>query len=106
MSTGKNIVVSGAITLAEGALDHVREAIVTMQDASRAEDGCQDYTFSIDLGDPAVLRIAERWDDIAALKRHFTMPHMAVFQKALAAHPPIASDVSFFEVDEIPRPAI
>lgn len=92
--------------LAPGSLGSVRDACVAMQNASRVEDGCIDYTFSVDLGNEDVMRISERWASLDALKAHFVMPHMAEFQKTLAAHPPVSSDVHFFEVDEIDRPQI
>ena len=51
-----------------------------METASRAEEGCLDYTFSIELSDPAVIRITDKWATVEALKAHFNTPHMAEFQ--------------------------
>ena len=52
--------------------------------ATKAESGCLEYAFAIDLLDPGLLRIIERWSDDAALAAHFQTPHMAAFNQALA----------------------
>lgn len=83
----------------------MRDSLLAMQAVSRAEDGCQDYTFSTELDSPNTIRITERWDDLASLTAHFTTPHMATFQAAMAAHPPLNMAASFFEVNEIERPS-
>ena len=75
-----------------------------MEDASRVENGCHDYTFSVELNDPNIIRITERWDSIANLESHFKSEHMATFQAAMAAFPPKSSAVHFYEAQEVPRP--
>ena len=99
------IIVNGRFESSAGDIDALKAAIAAMESASRAEDGCDDYTFSVELSNPNVIRITERWRDMAALEVHFKTPHMAEFQKAMAAHPPTAADVKFYEVEkELPRP--
>ncbi|MDG2114553.1 MAG: putative quinol monooxygenase [Actinomycetota bacterium] len=99
-----NIVVNAVLEADEETIAVLKQPILTMQEASRAEDGCLDYTFSIELGDPEVIRITERWATMAALEAHFDTPHMAVFLKAMAANPPKGSRISVFEATEVPRP--
>ena len=71
---------------------------------SRAEPGCEDYCFSVELNDPGVLRITERWRDMAALIAHFATPHMATFGAALGAHPPKSVEARCYEANEVPLP--
>ena len=98
------IVVNATIKATPETIEAMREAIATMEAASRAEPGCHDYTFSVELNDPSVLRITEKWDDMAALGAHFGMPHMADFQAAMAANPPESVEAKFYEVTEVPPP--
>lgn len=99
------IIVNGRIETSAKNIDALKAAIAAMENASRAEDGCDDYTFSVELSDPNVIRITERWRDMAALEVHFKTAHMAEFQKAMAAHPPTGADVKFYQVEkELPRP--
>lgn len=52
--------------------------------ATREEVGCLDYSFAVDLIDPDVMRIAERWVDPAALDEHFSIPRVAAFNRTLS----------------------
>ncbi|MCB1842801.1 MAG: antibiotic biosynthesis monooxygenase [Halioglobus sp.] len=95
------IVVNGIVKSSPGDIDALSSAISDMEVASRAEDGCLDYTFSVELSDPQMLRITEKWASLDALKAHFATPHMAEFQARMGAHPPASMDISFYEVEEI-----
>lgn len=98
------IVVSAIIESTEADIAAMKEAIAEMEKKSRAETGCHDYTFSVELNNPTVLRISEKWEDMAALEAHFKEPHMATFQAAMAANPPKGVSASFFEATEVPGP--
>lgn len=95
------VVVNAIVKSTQEDIVALQKAISTMEAASREEPGCDDYTFSIELNDPTVLRITEKWHSVEDLKAHFEMPHMAEFQQAMGAHPPASLDVKFYEVQEI-----
>ena len=48
--------------------------------ASRAEAGCLDYAYSIDVLDPGLVRVTERWESREALDTHFKTAHMATWR--------------------------
>lgn len=98
------IVVTARIPAGADTIRALAPAIAAMEQASRAEAGCVDYTFSVELSDPTALRIVERWETLDALKAHFTMPHMAEFQLAMAQQELTGVEVSFFDATEIPYP--
>ena len=98
------IVVNGIITASEDSIAAMKAAIAKMEAASQAEDGCHDYTFSVELNNPAVMRITECWESMDALAAHFATPHMAEFQAAMAAHPPSSVEVKFYEASEVQPP--
>ena len=95
------IVVNGTIRSTEDDIRALGEAVAKMESLSRAEQGCDDYTFSIELNEPTVVRITERWTSLEALQAHFGTPHMAEFQAAMALHPPLEMDVKFYQASEI-----
>ncbi|MEL6661721.1 MAG: putative quinol monooxygenase [Pseudomonadota bacterium] len=79
------IIVEGYVRLADPAdLDRVRTAAEAQITASRAEADNLDYTYAVDLNDPAVMRVLERWQSWDALEAHFKEPHMTVWRDALA----------------------
>jgi len=94
------LIVIGTAKLGEGALEAGREALKTMVTASCAEEGCIDYAYSIDVLDPTIMRITEKWVDDAALAAHGKTPHMAAFQKALAGLDVAITEVTKFQADD------
>lgn len=98
------IVVNARIHSTAGNIEAMRDAIIAMQTASLEEDGCEDYNFSVELGDPGIMRITERWTGAEALAAHFQTAHMAAFQAAMGANPPKGAEAHFYEATEIEMP--
>lgn len=71
------IIVEGTVRIDPDKIESAHRAMQKMIVASRAEPGCIDYAYSIDVLDAGLIRVNERWTDRAALKAHFAMPHMA-----------------------------
>jgi quinol monooxygenase YgiN len=100
------IVVLAKVESSVEAIESIRGALVEMEKASRAEDGCHDYTFSQEIGDPARIRIVEIWESMDALRTHFATPHMAKFRQALAGSPPRSMEVKLHELgDQLEMPS-
>jgi quinol monooxygenase YgiN len=95
------IVVTAKVTSTQEDIVALQGAIATMEKASREEEGCLDYTFSIELNDSCVIRITEKWETVEALQAHFNTPHMAEFQAAMGAHPPKDMEVQAYDGTEI-----
>ena len=51
------VVVNGTVRTTPEAISALKDAIAVMERASREEEGCIDYTFSVEVSDPAALRI-------------------------------------------------
>lgn len=73
-----------------GDFEKVRDAASAQIAASKAEGGCIDYTYALDVLDPQIMRVLERWQSWEALDAHFKEPHMDAWRSALA-------DVKFLE---------
>jgi quinol monooxygenase YgiN len=68
------IVVEGTIRVAD--LKLARPRMVAMINASRAENGCIDYSYAVDIIDPTLIRVIERWESREALRRHLMSAHI------------------------------
>jgi quinol monooxygenase YgiN len=100
------IIITAKVEIDPAHLGELKAAVAAMETASRAEAGCIDYAFSQELSNPAIVRIAERWQSMEALTAHFATPHMAAFNKVLGARPPKSIDVKVYEVaKEVALPA-
>ena len=98
------IVVNAIIESTEADIAAMKDAIREMETKSRNESGCNDYTFSVELSNPNVIRVTEQWESMDALAAHFAEPHMAVFQQAMAANPPKSVSATFYEATVVPGP--
>ena len=74
------IVIEGTVRIPPARLDDARPAMEEMIRASRAEAGCVDYAYSVDVLDPGLIRVSERWESRAALAAHFKTAHMATWR--------------------------
>lgn len=92
------IIVAVEVHVAAGAAEHAKEAIAKMETATRAEEGCITYAFSVDLSDPTTIRVIERWRSIDDIKAHMASPHMAEFNRAIMAIGPTGLDVKAYEI--------
>ena len=94
------LVITAVVQSSAADIEALKDALAEMETASRAEEGCQDYTFLQELSNPDVLRINARWESMEALQKHFATPHMAKFNEAMAAHPPKSMDLAINELGE------
>ncbi len=76
------IIVAGTVRIDPAKLGQAREIMERMIAASRKEDGCIEYGYSVDVLDPKVVHVFEAWRDMNALQRHFKTPHLAEWRAA------------------------
>jgi quinol monooxygenase YgiN len=78
------VAVIGEFRLPAEAMAEAREPMARVIEATRAEDGCQLYSYAEDVLDPGLVRVCERWDSREALAAHLAAPHMKVWQEERA----------------------
>ena len=91
------VVIHGRMTIRPKMLEETRSAAIQMGEASRADPGCNEYLFTQDLVDPAVLILAEEWASAEALQAHMATPRFASFSELLARV--IAAQPDFLRFD-------
>jgi quinol monooxygenase YgiN len=74
------IVIEGTIRVAD--ITRARPHVEAMIAASRAELGCIDYAYAIDVLDPGLVRVSERWESRAALAAHAASAHLQAWRAA------------------------
>jgi quinol monooxygenase YgiN len=97
------LLIIGTIRLPPENLALARPVMAEMLRASRAEDGCLDYSYAEDVIEPGLIHVSELWRDQEALDRHFASPHIARWR---AAWPDLGigeRNLKVYEVGE-PRP--
>ena len=74
------LIIAGTVRVPPENIAAFRPHMLAMLSASRAEDGCYEYSYALDVADPDLVRIYEAWRDQAALDAHFQTPHMATWR--------------------------
>jgi quinol monooxygenase YgiN len=74
------LILAGTIRIAPEKRDAALVQIRRMVEATRAEPGCLEYAFSIDVLDDQLVRIFEVFADDAALAAHRASAHMAAWR--------------------------
>ncbi|MDG2060470.1 MAG: putative quinol monooxygenase [SAR86 cluster bacterium] len=98
------IVVNAIIETNQENINKWKDRIIKLQELSRVETGCIDYTWSVELGDPDILRATEKWNSIEDLALHFQTPHVASFQEMVSESPPKIT-AYFYEAEEVDPPS-
>ena len=79
------IVIIGSFRVPPSMIDIVRPVMETMIRASRAEDGCIEYAYALDVLDEGLVRVSEKWRDRDALEAHFRTAHIAEWRAQISA---------------------
>ena len=75
-----SLIIAGTVRVTPANLAAFRPHMQAMLEASRAEDGCLEYSYAEDVAEPGLVRVFEVWRDQAALDAHFKTPHMATWR--------------------------
>lgn len=94
------IVVVGSFRFPPDMLDMLRPAMAAMIASSRAEQGCIEYNYAIDVLDRGLVRVSEKWRDRDALAAHLRTAHMAEWRAQTSALAVSERELTGFETDE------
>ena len=78
-----SILVTGTIDLDPAHRDQAIKTFSECMAGTRAEDGCESYTFSADLEDPGRFHVSEQWASQEAMDAHMAGPSLATLMTAM-----------------------
>ena len=93
-----SIIIAGTVRVPPENLAKLRPHQDAMLAASRAEDGCETYSYGFDAKDAGLVRVFEIWRDQAAIDAHFKAPHMATWRAANAELGVFERKLALYEV--------
>ena len=94
------VIVAGYVRFAPGEIDRLSAEMDTVIAATRAEPGCEVYTYARLREDPDTIRIFEIWDSSDALRAHLATPHMAEWYAVLSSAEVLDRDVNVHPFEE------
>lgn len=95
------IIVVGEVRFGAGEIERLRDDFARAIAATRVEDGCDHYAYAVDLLDPDLLHVTERWRDAAALDAHMATPHVAELARLLHEAQVEAISIRAYETGEM-----
>jgi quinol monooxygenase YgiN len=93
-----SLIVAGTFRIPSEHLAAVRPHLDAVIEATRKEEGCEVYSYGLDVQDQGLYRVFERWRDQACLDAHFATPHMKAWQAARAEFGFSDRRISIYEV--------
>jgi quinol monooxygenase YgiN len=79
------VLIVGVLRLPPGALENARTAMGAMIAASRAEEGCVEYSYAEDVLEPGLIHVKELWESREALQRRLQSDHLRAWRSRWAA---------------------
>ncbi len=74
------LIIAGTVRVPPERFADLKPHMLAMLSASRAEDGCYEYSYGEDVAKPGLIRVFEAWRDQAALDAHVKTTHMAAWR--------------------------
>jgi len=91
------LLLEGTLVLKQGALEASKALFSDFAKACNLEEGCLEFSFSVDVTNPDLLNLRERFVDVAAFEAHQNAAHTIAFKKELYALGVIERDVRYYE---------
>jgi quinol monooxygenase YgiN len=71
------LLIVGTFAIPPGSLTKARFVMETMVRKSRAEEGCEEYSYAEDMFEPGLIHVKELWRNQFVLDAHFSSAHLA-----------------------------
>lgn len=94
------IIVQGSFRIPPNMVELVKPAMEAMILASRAEEGCIEYAYAIDVLDEGLVRVSEKWRDRETLAAHLRTAHIAEWRAQTSALAISGRDLTAHETDD------
>jgi quinol monooxygenase YgiN len=94
-----SLVIAGTFKVPPESREAFRPHMLAMLQASRAEDGCQEYAYAFDVAEPGLVRVFEVWRGLDDLEAHAGTSHMARWRDAWPRFGVCDRDLTAYEVE-------
>ena len=94
------VILTAQIKAIESEVDNVREALLSLVEPTRKEEGCIHYFLHQDKKDKTKFMFYEVWKDEAAFKAHGQTPHLKGLGEKLKGRTEKGGGVTFYELVE------
>lgn len=76
------IIVAGTVRIDPGKREAAKDVMREVITKSQAEEGCIEYSYSVDVLVPSLIHVFEIWQDKESLDAHFKTPHLKAWRES------------------------
>ena len=88
LANDKTILVNVEVDWGTENIQEIYEILQSHVDTTRSEEGCEEFTFSVDINNPNILKATEVWTNMQSLENHFKTENYKNFNSIMEKYPP------------------
>lgn len=100
----KTILVNVEVDWGTENIQEIYEILQSHVDTTRSEEGCEEFTFAVDINNPNILKATEVWTNMQALENHFKTENYKNFNSIMEKYPPKNIIVNTYEIKKVLHP--
>jgi quinol monooxygenase YgiN len=104
LANDKTILVNVEVDWGTENIQEIYEILQSHVDTTRSEEGCEEFTFSVDINNPNILKATEVWTNMQALENHFKTENYKNFNSIMEKYPPKNITVNTYEIKKVLHP--
>ncbi|MDA7595610.1 antibiotic biosynthesis monooxygenase [Luminiphilus sp.] len=104
LANDKTILVNVEVDWGTENIQEIYEILQSHVDTTRREEGCEEFTFSVDINNPNILKATEVWTNMQALENHFKTENYKNFNSIMEKYPPKNITVNTYEIKKVLHP--
>lgn len=104
LAKDKTILVNVEVDWGKENIQEIYEILQNHVDTTRSEEGCEEFTFAVDINNPNILKATEVWTNMQALENHFKTENYKNFNSIMEKYPPKNIIVNTYEIKKISHP--
>ena len=99
-----SIVVNVEIDWGKEIIKEIYSILQKHVEITKKEYGCEEFTFSIDVNNPNIIRATEVWSNMEALENHFKTENWFYFNSIMEKYPAKNIIINTYEIKKISHP--
>ena len=104
LANDKTILVNVEVDWGTENIQEIYEILQSHVDTTRSEEGCEEFTFSVDINNPNILKATEVWTNMQDLENHFKTENYKNFNSIMEKYPPKNITVNTYEIKKVLHP--
>ena len=104
LANNETIVVNVEVDWGEENIQEIFEILQNHVEITSKEEGCEEFTFAVDINNPNIIRATEVWSNMQVLENHFKTENWFYFKSIMEKYPAKNIIINTNEIRKISHP--